>query len=94
MEDLLHIVDVLLGINDQPKRLTLAQICLRSALIYIGGWLMLRVGEHRFLGKNTAFDVVLGFIFGSLLSRAITARAHSSRRSWRGSSCFSFMRCS
>lgn len=36
---------------------------------------MLRVGEHRFLGKNTAFDIVPGFIFGSLFSRAINGAA-------------------
>ena len=63
--------DKLLGLNANPQTLTISQISVRALLIYLAGYAMLRFGEHRFLGKNSAFDVVLGFIFGSLLSRAI-----------------------
>ena len=65
----------LLGLGVEPKSVTIAQMIARAVSIYLTGWLMVRVGEHRFLGKNTAFDIVLGFIFGSLLSRAINGAA-------------------
>lgn len=61
----------LLGLGTEPQSLTILQIAMRALLIYLAGFAMLRFGEHRFLGKNTAFDIILGFIFGSLLSRAI-----------------------
>ena len=61
----------LLGLGTKPQSLTILQIAMRALLIYLAGFVMLRFGEHRFLGKNTAFDIILGFIFGSLLSRAI-----------------------
>lgn len=65
----------ILGLGADPKSITIPQMIARAVSIYLIGWLMLRVGEHRFLGKNTAFDIVLGFIFGSLLSRAINGAA-------------------
>ncbi len=36
---------------------------------------MLRVGDKRFMGRSTAFDVFLGIVFGSVVSRAITGNA-------------------
>jgi uncharacterized membrane protein YcaP (DUF421 family) len=33
--------------------------------------MLVRVVRNRFLGRNTVFDIVLGFVFGSMLSRAI-----------------------
>jgi uncharacterized membrane protein YcaP (DUF421 family) len=44
-------------------------------LIYIAGYAMLRIGDNRFVGRNTPFDIVLGFIFGTTLSRAINGAA-------------------
>ncbi len=35
----------------------------------------MRLGEKRFLGKSTAFDVLLGIILGSVVSRAINGSA-------------------
>jgi uncharacterized membrane protein YcaP (DUF421 family) len=69
--DLVHVLDGLLGIDTPAHALTVGQIAARAVLIYLAGFLMLRFGEHRFLGKNTAFDIILGFVFGSMLSRAI-----------------------
>jgi uncharacterized membrane protein YcaP (DUF421 family) len=54
---------------------TVLQVALRASLVYLAGYALLRLGEHRFVGKNTAFDVVLGFILGSTLSRAINGTA-------------------
>lgn len=69
--DLFHFFDWLLGLNTPAHALAVGQIAARALLIYLAGFLMLRFGEHRFLGKNTAFDIILGFIFGSMLSRAV-----------------------
>jgi uncharacterized membrane protein YcaP (DUF421 family) len=51
------------------------QVSTRALVIYIAALFMVRVGEKRFLGKNTAFDVILGIILGSVVSRAINASA-------------------
>lgn len=50
----------------------IGNMVIRAAIVYVSALLMLRAGEKRFLGKNTAFDVILGIIFGSVVSRAIT----------------------
>ena len=69
LSEILSFFDHLLGLG--PASPTVFQIAMRALLIYLAGFAMLRFGEHRFLGKNTAFDIILGFIFGSLMSRAI-----------------------
>lgn len=50
-------------------------ILLNASIVYTMALLILRMGKNRFLGKNTAFDVVLGFILGSTLSRAVNGDA-------------------
>ena len=75
MLEIQEFFQALLGLGADPKSISFTQMIARAISIYLIGWLMLRVGEHRFLGKNTAFDIVLGFIFGSLLSRAINGSA-------------------
>jgi uncharacterized membrane protein YcaP (DUF421 family) len=60
-----------LGIGLDPKTFNVLQVSLRAFVIYLGGLAILRVGENRFLGKFTAFDIILGFILGGILSRAI-----------------------
>ncbi len=51
------------------------QMALRALVVYIATLLMVRLGEKRFLGKNTAFDIILGIILGSVVSRAINGSA-------------------
>lgn len=60
----------LLGLD--AETLTIWQMGLRTFIVYIAGLTMVRVGEKRFLGKSSAFDVIMGFTLGSLLSSAIT----------------------
>src|SRR5690606_2054685 len=52
--------------------LTVWQMALRALLIYVAAILLVKAGEKRFMGKNTAFDMILGIILGSVLSRAVT----------------------
>src|SRR5215217_6663161 len=63
------------GLGLEPKHFTLLQICLRATVIYLGGLLLLRLGKNRFLGKETAFDIVVGFVLGSILSRAVNGNS-------------------
>lgn len=51
--------------------ITWYQAALRAIIIYLATLVMVRIGEKRFLGKSTAFDVVVGIILGSLVSSAI-----------------------
>ncbi|HEX2223467.1 MAG TPA: YetF domain-containing protein [Thermoanaerobaculia bacterium] len=59
------------GIGEDPRTLDLLQLSLRAVAVYLAGWFILRVGGNRFLGRETAFDIVLAFVLGSTLSRAI-----------------------
>ncbi len=63
----------LLGIDHQDLNAT--QMVVRASLVYVATIAMIRIGERRVLGKNTAFDVILGVVLGSSLSRAINGGA-------------------
>ncbi|MBE9011409.1 DUF421 domain-containing protein [Pseudanabaenaceae cyanobacterium LEGE 13415] len=61
-----------LGLGTQPEQLTFWQMALRAVIMFIAGIVMMRsLGDRRFSGRYSAFDVVLSITFGSLLSRAI-----------------------
>lgn len=62
-----------LGLRQED--LTLGQSVIRAAVVYAAAIFLVRLGEKRFMGKNTAFDVILGIILGSVLSRGITGDA-------------------
>ncbi|MGB3649938.1 MAG: YetF domain-containing protein [Rivularia sp. (in: cyanobacteria)] len=67
-------INYALGLD--AKELNLWQMGLRAAVIYVAGWIMVRIaGDRRFLGKYAAFDVILSIIFGSTLSRTINGSA-------------------
>lgn len=61
----------ILGIGSQT--ITWYQAVLRTVIVYIATIAMVRIGEKRFLGKHTAFDVIVGFILGSMISSAINS---------------------
>jgi uncharacterized membrane protein YcaP (DUF421 family) len=62
--------------GDMPSdTLTLYQIAARAAVVYLGGLFVVRIGKSRLISRTTSLDVILGFILGSLLSRAITGHA-------------------
>ncbi len=70
LDTLVNGIDAALGLGEDS--LSLLNMGLRALIVFILALFMLRLGEKRFLGKNTAFDVILGIIFGSVVSRAIT----------------------
>lgn len=49
------------------------QMALRAAVVYPVAIALVRLGEKRFIGKFSAFDVILGIMIGSILSRAISS---------------------
>lgn len=55
--------------------LAVPEMALRAVVIYLSAVVLVRIGQKRFMGKNTAFDMILGIILGSVLSRAITGNA-------------------
>ena len=72
-DNLSGFASVVLG-RDQDE-LTVWQMGIRAVIVYMSAVAMVRLGEKRFLGKNTAFDVILGIVLGSVISRAITGNA-------------------
>lgn len=61
--------------HEGPQSFSVLEMSLRALGIYLAGWAILRIGGNRFLGQETAFDIVLAFVLGSTLSRAINGTA-------------------
>lgn len=75
MSELWASVSRALGLELEGKDLTTVQMVLRAAIVFVVSIAMLKIGDKRFMGKSTAFDVFLGIVFGSTVSRAITGNA-------------------
>lgn len=75
MDQLWQALDWALGFKTRPESLTVVQAALRTLAAYTCGWALLRLARNRLLSRYTAFDVVLGFVLGSTLSRAINGTA-------------------
>jgi uncharacterized membrane protein YcaP (DUF421 family) len=64
----------LIGVEKEIAELTILQMIARTVFVYGIALAMIRLGKRRFLGGYTAFDILMGFVIGSILSRAITGR--------------------
>lgn len=73
MQEPIEIIHTMFGIGEED--FGVLQMSLRALLVYVSALAMVRLGEKRFFGKNTAFDLILGIIFGSVVSRAINGSA-------------------
>ena len=62
-------------IGDDGRSANLLQVALRALIVYGGTLFVVRLGKKRFMGQNSAFDVVLLFILGSVLSRGVNGTA-------------------
>jgi uncharacterized membrane protein YcaP (DUF421 family) len=71
----MDVLNSLLGLELESKDINFWQMSLRAVIVFILAIMMLRIGHKRFMGRNTALDVMLGIVFGSLVSRAITGNA-------------------
>jgi uncharacterized membrane protein YcaP (DUF421 family) len=64
-----------LGLGAEARDIGVAQMALRAVVVYVATVLVVRLGKKRFMGQGTAFDVILGIMLGSTVSRAITGTA-------------------
>ena len=51
------------------------QMGARALVVYVVALAIVRLGKKRFMGRATAFDVIVGIVLGSIASRAITGNA-------------------
>lgn len=64
----------LIGIEQKIAELSIIQVVTRTIIVYGIALGLIRLGKRRFLGGYTAFDILMGFVVGSILSRTITGR--------------------
>lgn len=69
--DFTGILHGIISPDGNPEDLTWHHVVSRALLVYIVGVFLVRFGKERFIGKSAVFDAFLGFILGSVLSRAI-----------------------
>jgi uncharacterized membrane protein YcaP (DUF421 family) len=68
-------VNELLGLGVEATALTPGQSAARAVVVFIVGLALVRLGNKRFLGKNTALDVLVAIMLGTILARAINGSA-------------------
>ncbi|WFE76547.1 DUF421 domain-containing protein [Roseinatronobacter sp. S2] len=73
MEDIWSTISWSLGLNEAD--LETRHMALRAVVVFIFSVVIVRLGKKRFIGENTAFDVILGVMLGSIISRAITGQS-------------------
>lgn len=65
----------LLGLGRDVADLDAVQMVLRTGVVYAFTLAIVRLGSKRFLGKATAFDVIVAIMLGSVMSSAINGSA-------------------
>jgi uncharacterized membrane protein YcaP (DUF421 family) len=75
MNDIENWVRLALGLGVGSQEMEAWQMAPRAVIVYAVTLAMIRLGKKRFMGKATAFDVILGIVLGSIVSRAITGNA-------------------
>ena len=75
MAILYHWAESLLGLHLKSEELGFGQMALRAVLMYALLLIIVRAGKKRFLGRATAFDVILVIMIGSVAARALTGGA-------------------
>jgi uncharacterized membrane protein YcaP (DUF421 family) len=68
-------LQILLGLELDISDVNGLQMALRTIIIYAFTLAIIRLGSKRFLGEASAFDLVVGIILGSVMSRAINGSA-------------------
>lgn len=62
-----------LGLNEDD--LGIMHMSIRAVVVFAFALALVRLGKKRFISENTAFDVLLGVMLGSIISRAITGQS-------------------
>lgn len=73
--DLVDLWERALAVGSESTQISAPQMAMRAVLIYVTVLAFIRVAKKRFLGRASAFDVVVGIMIGSIASRAITGNA-------------------
>lgn len=72
MEEIANVARWLLGEGLESKQIGTMQMVFRAVVVYVVTLAVVRLGKKRFMGRTTAFDVILGIILGSTVSRVLT----------------------
>lgn len=72
LQDFWEMFSSAIGMNEVNQVMSTWQMIPRTIVVYIVALLLIRIGKRRFLGGYTTFDILLGFVVGSIMSRAIT----------------------
>ena len=75
MDEIEGLLRLALGLGADDRQITVVQMALRAVVVYVVTVIIVRLGKKRFMGQGTAFDVILGIMLGSIVSRAITGNA-------------------
>lgn len=75
LQELRDTFEALLGLGRDAGDIGTGQTALRAVVVYGFTLLLVRLGSKRFFGKATAFDVILGIMIGSVMSRGINGSA-------------------
>jgi uncharacterized membrane protein YcaP (DUF421 family) len=75
LQQIQSFIDRALGLGLENKDINVGQMSLRAVIVFVLAIAMIRIGNKRFMGKNAALDVLLGIVFGSMVSRAISGNA-------------------
>lgn len=73
--DFLQVIDHLMGLSLRPQQLGFEQMAIRAALMYLLLLIIVRAAKKRFMGRATAFDVILSILVGAIAARALTGGA-------------------
>jgi uncharacterized membrane protein YcaP (DUF421 family) len=73
--DFVSLLDPILGLREDVQELTVGQMIVRAALVFLVTLAFVRLGPSRMVGRRTAFDFVMTLIIGSVLARAINGQA-------------------
>src|SRR5690349_10304736 len=63
------------GVGGSAIHINVPQMALRAVVVYAATVLIVRLGKKRFMSRATIFDVILGIMLGSMVSRAIVGTA-------------------
>ncbi len=74
-EPLLQTLYQIFGIAEESFDLEFWQMATRAILVYVIAIAIVRMGKKRFMGRSSTFDLLLGIMLGSVLSRGITGQA-------------------
>jgi len=75
MDQINHALEWAFGTGGSSIHINAPQMALRAIVVYVATVLIVRLGKKRFMSRATAFDVILGIMLGSMVSRAIAGTA-------------------